>query len=335
MSESARQPDAPARDRRVRLAAAVALVALVAVACGGPPTPEPEPTGSGGDELAVAVASFDVAVGEDQRLLAGLFSMERALLAFGEVTFQLGYLGDEAGGETELTQQVRASYLGIPGMEPEGDEDTPRFLEGEPGTGVYAGRVDLDRAGFWGLRVVAELQDGRTLEGQATFQVKSEPQVPAVGDPAPRSVNPTAADAEAGAISPAAIDSRAGGTDPTIPDQHLHDAVIADELDAGRPIVVAITTPVYCVSRFCGPLTDVISDLALEHADTATFIHLEVWKDHQAQELNEAAAEWIQPADGSSGNEPWVFLVDGDGIVTARWDNVLDVEELEAALAAL
>lgn len=334
--------------RHARLLAASLVLGLLAIACGdangADPAAQDDPSAAEGDpstddagdsQLSIAVASFDLAVGEDQRLIAGVLASDRSLLAHGDVTFQLGYLGDEAGGETELTQETTASYLPIPGMEPEGDEDAPRFLDGEPGNGVYAGRVDLDEPGFWGLRVIAELEDGEVMEGQATFQVLEEPQVHTAGDPAPRSENLTAADAEAGEIAPVAIDSRAGGEDGTIPDEHLHDRVISEELDAGRPLVVAVTTPVYCVSRFCGPLTDTLADMAPEYEDTATFVHLEVWKDHEEQELNQAAADWILPSSGAGGNEPWVFLVDGDGTIVQRWDNVLDVAELEAALAEL
>lgn len=317
------------------------VVALLLAACGNGDGPAPAGGAEAGDvpaegaELSIAIASFDLAVGSDQRLIAGIFGADRALLAFGDVTFELGYLGDEASGETELEQQTTASYLPIPGMEPESDEATPRFLDGESGNGVYAGRVDLDRPGNWGLRVVAETADGEVLEGQAVFPVQEEHQVHTVGAEAPRTVNPTIVDAEAGDVQPAAVDSRAGGTDGTIPDEHLHDKVIADEIDAGRPLVVAVTTPVYCVSRFCGPLTDELADLAHDYEDVASFVHLEVWKDHAEQEVNEAAAEWILPTSGAGGNEPWVFLVDADGVITARWDNVLDMEELEALLAEL
>jgi hypothetical protein len=341
---TASPPSAPQPRRRARrplwLVAGL-LIAVVVAACGDGQDPapgggtEPGNVPPEGAELSIAIASFDLAVGSDQRLLAGIFGADRALLAFGEVTFELGYLGDEASGEVQLEQQTTASYLPIPGMEPDGDDEMPRFLDGEPGNGVYAGRVDLDQPGNWGLRVVAETADGEVLEGQAVFPVQEEHQVHTVGSDAPRTVNPTIADAEAGDIDPAAIDSRAGGADGTIPDQHLHDRVIAEELDAGRPIVVAVTTPVYCVSRFCGPLTDELADLAHEYEDVASFVHLEVWKDHGEQEVNEAAAEWILPSSGAGGNEPWVFLVDADGVITARWDNVLDVEELEDLLAEL
>lgn len=334
----------PRRGSRPRLVAAMAAALLLLAACGdgaAPATSDADaPTDAAGagtsTQLSVAVASFDLHVRDDARLLAGLFTPERALLAFGEVTFQLGYLGDEAGGETELTQEATATYLPIPGMEPEGSSDQPTLLTDSTGNGVYAAEVDLDQPGNWGLRVVAELDDGRTLEGQAVFPVLEAAQVPDVGDPAPRSENLTLDDVASGAARPIALDSRAQDDDTpvdAIPDPHLHEHTVAGSLEAGRPVLVAVATPVYCVSRFCGPLTGVVSDLALEYADVVDTVHLEVWEDFDEQRLNPAAAEWIQTETG--GHEPWVFLVDADGTITHRWDNVLDVTELRAALDAL
>ena len=329
------------RSSRITLSSLALLVFVTACGAGGA-DPDSADDGTATDtagttsgDLAVAVASFDLAVGDDQRLLAGLLSQERELLAFGEVTFQLAHLGDEPSGEVELTQSVSAPFLPVPGADPEGATEAPRFLSGEPGSGLYAGRVDLDQPGFWGLRVVAETEDGRMLEGNGTFAVQEQRQVPGPGDPAPRTANPTIEDAEAGDIDPEAIDSRAGAEDGDIPDPQLHDTVIADALDAGRPVVVVITTPVYCASRFCGPQTNVMADLAQTHADTAAFVHLEVWRNFDEQVVNDAAAEWILAGAEAQGNEPWFFLVDGDGTISHRWDNVLDLEEFEAALAAL
>lgn len=330
-------PRVRARSRMVPLLAAFALMASACsmttdADAGDVAASSPDTEG----QLSVAIASFDLAVGDDRRLLAGVLSSERELLAFGDVHFQLGHLGDEPGGETDLTQSVTATFLPVPGSEPEGSSDAPRFLSGETGSGVYAGRIDFDEAGFWGLRVVAETEDGQTLEGQTTFSVEEEQQVPGVGDPAPRSTNFTIADVEAGDIPPAALDSRAGGENDTIPDPQLHDAVVADVIEEGRPVVVGVMTPVYCVSRFCGPLANVMAELAETHEDVAEFVHLEVWRDFDEQLINDAAADWIIPGgDQTQGREPWVFLVDGTGTITHRWDNVADIGELEAALEAL
>jgi hypothetical protein len=323
------------------LAVAAALL-LTACATGGTETEGAGPADEDGEgtpaaadeELAVVIASYDLAVGEDQRLLAGVLTADAAQLAFGEVTFEVGYLGDEPAGEAELLGESTARYLPVLGLEPEIEPTTQRqVLVGQPGTGVYEAFLELDEPGFYGLRVSAELEDGTSRQGQTTFQVLPEPEVPDVGDEAPRSQNLTVADVEAGDAPAVAVDSRAQGEDAEVPDVHLHDTTVAEALDAGTPVVVILSTPTYCVSAFCGPLTAEFARIADEHDGDAAFIHIEVWRDFEAQELNEAAAEWIQTEAG--GNEPWVFLVDGDGIVQGRWDNVVDVEDLERRLAEL
>ena len=163
------------------------------------------------------------------------------------------------------------------------------------------------------------------------FPVAAEHAVPAAGDPAPRVDNPTLDTAD---VDPAVLDSRAQGGEE-VPDPVLHDTSVAALLDAGRPFVVVVSTPVYCVSQFCGPVTDRVAELAEQYGDRAGFVHLEVWKDFDSNELNEAAKAWIFDPD-TGGNEPWVFLVDADGTVQARWDNVLDDDDagLPAGVAA-
>jgi hypothetical protein len=314
--------------RPALLLAAFALLAAACTSGGDASDGTPEPTAAS-EELSIAVASYDLAVGDAQRLLAGVFTAERELLAFGEVSFQLGYLGDEPGGAANLTQEVTASFLPVPGMAPAGASNQPTLLVGQPGTGVYAGEVEFDQAGFWGLRVVVELADGTVREGNTTFPVLEDHQVPAPGDEAPASENLTIADVEAGTVEPTAVDSRAADG-AEIPDRHLHTGTIADSIAEGRPVVAIFSTPVYCVSRFCGPLVDVLAETATRYEDRADFVMVEVWEDFEEQRLNAAAAEWIQTETG--GNEPWVFLIDEDGRVQQRWDNVLDLDELEDLL---
>ncbi len=308
-------------------AVALAAAATITVACASTPD-SAQPSAS--DELSVAIASFDISVGDDRRILAGLFTPEQELLGFGTVRMQLGPLQED--GSVTAASDVTATWLPVPGMEPEGEGTAPRLLVGESGTGVYQASVDLTEPGTWGVRVIAELDNGDVLTGQTIFNVLDEPLVATPGQPAPTLDAPTLADVDAGVLPAHAVDSRAG-SNGEIPYPHLHDMRLSDAIDAGRPAVVVIATPVYCVSRFCGPLTDVIAELAHDYADEAEFIHIEVWRDFNEQQLNDAAAAWIQTEIG--GNEPWVFLVDSDGVVQARWDNVLDLADLTAALDAL
>lgn len=317
---------------RRQVLASLTVLALVTAACGGDDS-LPDETPDDDNTLGVAVASFDIAVGEEQRLLAGVYTPTRELVAFGNVTFRLGFVPPDSGGDVVLDQQATAVWLPVAGMAPDGNDPEPRLLAGEPGSGVYEARVDFDQPGTWALQVEAQLQDGTTRVGTAVFNVQPDTLVPAVGDPAPRVDNWTISDVDAGRVDSVAVDSRAQDDDASIPAPHLHDATVADALAAGRPTVVIIATPVYCVSRFCGPLTDVMADIAIEHADAAEFIHIEVWENFDEQRLNEAAAAWIQTEVG--GNEPWVFLVDSTGHIQARWDNVLDIAALEQHLDQL
>ena len=96
-----------------------------------------------------------------------------------------------------------------------------------------------------------------------------------------------------------------------------------------------ISTPTYCVSLFCGPVTDMVSGLAKDYANRARFIHVEVWKDYKAQQLNDAAKEWIARTPDQDINEPWVFLIGADGKIAARFDNVVTRSELEPLLQKL
>jgi hypothetical protein len=99
--------------------------------------------------------------------------------------------------------------------------------------------------------------------------------------------------------------------------------------------MVVVSTPVFCVSRFCGPITDAVGDLARRYGDRMDFVHLEVWRDFEAQEINPAAAEWIWPDQQGDAAEPWVFLVGADGTIMQRWDNVATEASLARAVEAL
>ena len=74
-----------------------------------------------------------------------------------------------------------------------------------------------------------------------------------------------------------------------------------------------------------------IDTVAKEKKAQADFIHVEVWGNYDNQQLNAAAAEWVARIPGG-GNEPWGYVVGSDGIVKARFDNVVTEAELRAAI---
>ena len=321
-----------------RIAVALTTLALLAAACsGGSPDGDPtgSPTGQAASLVNAQVASFDVATGEDQRLLVGLFGSDPGtVIGGGEIEVRVGRVPDgeqSADTQVQMSEPVTATFLPVPGNEPEDLGDTPAVIPGS-GAGVYEAAVDLDEAGTWGVHVTVPLEgEDEPVTATAVFPVAEEHAVPAVGDPAPVTDTPTIDTPD---VAPAALDSRAQGEDAEVPDPELHDTSIADAIEAGRPTVVVISTPVYCASRFCGPITDTIAGLSEQYGDRAEFVHVEVWEDFEAQQLNPAVQEWIFDPE-AGGQEPWVFLVGADGTIQGRWDNVLDEQELVGMLEEL
>jgi hypothetical protein len=312
------------RTRR-RLAAAGVLLLLL-TACGGS-------GGSGkanADDLAVQVASYDLATGAPARFIVGLLTVDQRLVGYGTVDLRFSYVGTKEGGTsaTPFGPAVTASYLPIFGsVIPTPAPATPQIVRSSDSRGVYGAQTAFDKAGFWEVEATATI-DGKARHGKGAFAVNPTHAVPAPGDAALPTETLTLTTPD---IPKAAIDSRGGSGD--IPDPDLHRTTIAASLAAKRPVVAVFATPVYCTSRFCGPITDLVNELAHQYGDRADFVHVEIWRDFQAQTVNKSAADWVL-RDGEI-TEPWVFVVGADGKVAARFDNVVTRAELEPILKAL
>lgn len=319
----------PDHQRRTTVLALGLVLAVLAGACTSDDNGEASPP-ERDDVIAAQVASYDLVAGRTGRFIVGLFGSDRTrTLAFGTVTFAFAHLdGEQPPLEPDA---VAAEFLPIPGQDVDLDQPGPRLVGASEATGVYgAHEITFDEPGFWEVTITATI-DGNDETTTAAFEVLEDSAIPAVGDPAPRTTQPLAGDP---ATAPEAVDSRASEDRP-VPDPELHDLTIADALDAGRPFMVVVSTPTFCTSRFCGPITDSVQELAGRFADTPmAFIHLEVWEDFEANTVNEAARAWIAPTPETDGAEPWVFVVGADGIITHRFDNVATDTELLAAIEA-
>lgn len=314
-----------------RMAILGGFVAVVA-ACGGTGGSTARSTDSSSTaDLFAQVASFDLAVGPAERFLVGVFSADRGELGYGAVDLSFSYLGaTAAAGVPVAGPRATGQFLSVPGAEPSAPRAGPAFLRRSEGRGVYEATVGFDKPGFWEVAIEARMTDGVTRATTADFQVLATHNVPSVGDTPPSGDTLTLTTPGA---AQASIDSRATGGLP-IPDPELHQRTVADAVAARRPVLVVFATPTFCVSRFCGPVTDMVAELAAAYGDRATFIHVEIWKDYEARQLNDAVVAWLTQGD-TGGTEPWVFLIGADGRVAARWDNVASRSEIEPMLQAL
>jgi hypothetical protein len=308
------------------LLAGLALYVLAA-AC---TSDEPEPTGPTRTSQVVAVpATSDLYAGDPQRVSLGLVFHDGRLVSFGEAEVSFSYVGTAAEPtEPQPGPTATATFVPTYGT-PEGPGIADVTAPNE-GRGVYeAEGVMFDRAGFWTAEVTVDVQGLGTQTAEASLAVLEAPQIPAPGDRALRTENLTL---DSKGVPRGAIDSRAATGE--IPDPELHEWTIAQAIEEGRPALVLFATPVYCTSRFCGPVTDMIQELAHRFDDRAVFIHVEIWEDRREEVLNEAAVEWLQTPNGDL-TEPWLYLIGGDGVILDRWASMWSEQDVAAALEDL
>jgi hypothetical protein len=185
----------------------------------------------------------------------------------------------------------------------------------EPDTkALYVTNVRFDEAGrYW---LVAQPR-GKPIQAMAVIDVKDEPTAPGVGDKAIAIANPTL-----GTLPIAKL------TTATPPDRELLRDTVKDSLAKHVPFVVVFATPKWCSSRTCGPTVEIVDTVRRRFESKGVrFIHVEVYTDNDPTKgYNEWFREWHLPT------EPWIFVVDSDGVIRSRFEGSASVEELADAV---
>lgn len=90
-----------------------------------------------------------------------------------------------------------------------------------------------------------------------------------------------------------------------------------------KPVVLVFATPALCQSRACGPVVDVAEQVRAEMGRKVAFVHQEVYRQNQVD-------KGLRPQLGSwrLASEPWIFVIDRDGRVAARFEGAVSVPEL-------
>ncbi|HEX9993054.1 MAG TPA: hypothetical protein VGB14_09025 [Acidimicrobiales bacterium] len=159
---------------------------------------------------------------------------------------------------------------------------------------------------------------GRRLETPFLVVARDQVAIPQVGDQLPVTATPTTDDPR--------------GVDPICtrdPECPLHEVSLDEVAGSGRPVALLVSTPAFCQTAICGPVLDVLLNRRAEVGDDVTLLHAEVYADDTASEL----APIVQTLRLSY--EPALFVVDGDGVLRARLDNIFDADEMREALAAV
>jgi hypothetical protein len=185
-----------------------------------------------------------------------------------------------------------------------------------PLTGFYGAQVEFPEAGDWMVAAALDIDGGRAV-GQGAVSVAAK--VPAaVGTRAKPLATPVATTAP----GRRKICTR----EPACP---LHTISLDDALKAGKPTVLNFATPLLCSSQMCGPVVDEQMVVADKLGGRASFIHVEIYPSRSTAKPVRALTEY------GFSTEPWLLVIDRDGVIRARYEGPVTAGQIEDALRPL
>ena len=282
----------------MKTAAGAVVLGLVLAACGQPAASNP----STGSQLQAEVVATELVVGPPQRIPIGIL--------------------DHNTPVSDATVHVRSFTLKGNTGTYKGDSDAPFKGEGLQGAGTYVAHLTFDAVADWGIEVSASRPNGEHAVIRLSLpQVAAGPTVPGLGQPALASRNLTAKDVP----DLSYIDS---GTPP----DDMHQLSIADAIVSHQPALVVFASPALCVSRICGPQVQALQALEPSYWGRLAFIHIEPYQLKpipSREKINPVVTDWRLQS------EPWIFLIDGKGIIKARFEGPTATDEVKAGIDQL
>jgi hypothetical protein len=300
---------------------ALAVLGVAAVACGGSSQPSVNQSldTTPQDDAAISpiLTNNTLAVGQNRFSLM-LVDQENVPIIDAAVGLRFFDLNDDEPVEkSQSNARFIASELFY------ADAESGERIYVESNIGVYVTGVDFDVPGRWSVDISVTTDGSQLQLVPLELDVLEKSPEPAVGDPVPASHQLTVADV----TDIREIDSSFE------PRPHMHDITITDALAAGRPIVVAFATPAFCTSRTCSPVMDTVMDPLYEkYQDRATFIHVEPlllkeFREGKGRIHVQAAKDW------GIETEPWMFVIDRQGMLAGKFEGIIAMDEVEDILA--
>jgi hypothetical protein len=198
--------------------------------------------------------------------------------------------------------------------------------------GVYALSVAFTSTGVWGAEFATTDASGANATVRMTFDVKAHGRAIQVGEQAPPSDSLTLDDV-GGDLAKISSDAN--------PVERFYTTSIADAVAAHKPFVLAFATPAFCTSGQCGPTLERVKPVAAAHPSMTVVVvepyelkfeggQLQPALDAQGGLVPVASVvEWGLPS------EPWIYVIDGDGLVRASFEGIVSEAELDAAVSAV
>lgn len=274
------------------------LMYLGLVACGSEPAATPTAEApvqiEGPSSLQTFVVTNDFAVGQP-RVPFVLYDGPTTVATAQSVNIQVFDLSQ--GDPVEVWQGAATGY---------NDYAVPYWVVRPP----------ITAAGNWGFGATVTLADGAVTTTQFVITVMEQSQLPQVGTRPPASQNRTLA-------TEPDINKLTSGQNPN---PALYQMTVAEALDSGKPTVVTFATPAFCQTAICAPVVSSVEAVYEQIGDQVNFIHLEIYKEFEPLTEADEVAEWHLPS------EPWMFVLDSEGKVSAVLGGPVSPQELRDEL---
>lgn len=247
--------------------------------------------------------------------------------------------------DPQATITLRFFNLDVDSATAVGTASATYYGQGLPAA-VYVANYTFPSAGNWGVEISTQLT-GMTAPTIAKLQlpVSARAIAPKVAD------NAISVDTLTVASTPD-VSQLVSMTDP---DLNLYQISLSTALTQGQPIALLFATPGFCRTAVCGPSLKVFGELQRSFGDKITFIHSEIYRFPFGDSFSQQNAVFqkamtdgrnLSDAERKIGvsdayfvwgiqSEPWLFLIDGQGVITARFEGGLTAEELTPLLTQL
>lgn len=267
--------------------------------------------------LAGAVVLLAACGGQTQPI--GIVASSNGSLQVGQQRVLVGLVDTET--QAFLASPDLQATADLVGPNDETIEDVPlEFVWAVPDQrGLYRATVDFPSPGGWSITITA---DNYAASEPTLMMVADDTAMPQVGETAPAVATRTGDDNPLEEIT----------TDPQ-PEPDFYRLSLDDALNDDRPTVVIFATPAFCTSATCGPVLETAKQVQAAHPEV-DFLHVEIYENLDAPSYEdlvtvEAVDTWALPS------EPWVFVTDDAGTITARFEGTVDPAELDQALTDL
>jgi hypothetical protein len=180
---------------------------------------------------------------------------------------------------------------------------------------IYSSEVPLPRSGVFDVLALTRVGD-KLIGSTGEVAVALSTPIPSPGQRPPAIATDTLT----------TVSGNVGLLTTRVPPESMHSVSFGQVLGR-RPIALLFSTPELCTSRVCGPVTDIMVELQHEFENRITFIHQEVYVDNDP-------SKGLRPQLHAFHleTEPWLFMINRKGVITARLQGAFGIDAARAAL---